>query len=376
MKMKLQSIAYVLVLALGACQSEEFEQVPAFSNRPIIFSRITMEGQAHPTRAEVSDPVSGEFPEGSKVGVLGYCLTESRGSGTSAWNTKKDACVPFMPDVSGITQLKGVELTKSMDGSWSYTPLKKWYENDEGYQYSFFAYAPYDDAYFTISTVNYTNGRYFGAPVATFHLPFTTTQTSDALDRTLLRDAMLSNNIDHQSTDGNVSFQFYHMTAGLRFAVNNYDDANSVTIESLTLSGTFNKEMRIEAQTNYAISGSYSGTFTIADQAMTVQPLEQSRFFTVGGGEDAAKVTLLLIPNEDSNQTPIMGVPGQATPKVNVVYHINDGSAQPQSYDLPPMNYRQGVMHNISLDFLGNSLTLTASSTEWDNEYISDIVFE
>lgn len=375
MKVKLHSIA-LLFFILGACQTEEIERIPVFSNRPIVFSRITMEGQVHPTRAEVSDPVSGEFPEGSKVGVLGYCLTETGGSGTSAWNTKKDACAPFMPNTSGISQLRGVELTKGMDGGWSYTPLQKWYENDEGYQYSFFAYSPYDDDYFTISTVNYTNGRYLGAPVATFHLPFTTTQTTDQLDRTLLRDAMLSNNIDHQSTDGNVSFQFYHMTAGLRFAVNNYDDANNVTIASLTLSGTFNKEMRIEAQTNYRISGSYSGTFTIADQAMTVLPLEQSRFFTVGGAENAAKVTLLLIPNEDNNQTPIMGVPGETTPQVHVVYRINNGSTQSQSYDLPAMNYRQGVMHNISLDFLGNSLTLTASSTEWDNEYISDIVFE
>lgn len=376
MKTKLQSTALFILLALGACQTEELDPSPTFSNRPIVFSRITMEGTTHRTRANANDAVNGEFPEGSKVGVLGYCLTENNGSGTSNWATKKDACIPFMPNTNNISQLKGVELTKGMDGSWSYSPLRDWYENDEGYLYSFFAYTPYDDTYFSISTINLTGNRFLGAPVATFHLPFTTTNTTDLLDRELLRDAMLSNNIDHQSTDGNVSFQFYHMTAGLRFVVNNYDDQNSITIEQLTLSGTFNKEMRIEAQTNYSITGSYAGTFTIADQPMIVAPLTQNKFFTIGGAEDAAKITLLLIPNEDSNQQPIMGVPGQATPQVNITYHINNGTSQTKSYDLPTMNYRQGVMHNISLDFLGNSLTLTTSSTEWDNEYISEIIFE
>ena len=40
------------------------------------------------------------------------------------------------------------------------------------------------------------------------------------------------------------------------------------------------------------------------------------------------------------------------------------------------MNYRNGMMHDITFNFLGNSLTLSAEETEWDNEFVSDIVFE
>ena len=282
-----------------------------------------------------NDPIDGEFPENSKVGVLAYCLTKDGASGTSEWTTKQHACIPFMPDLSANpTELRGVELTKEMDGSWTYGngTLQKWYENDEGYLYSFFAYTPYDDTYFSISTINRTEigGKveFAGAPVATFHLPFNDNNPATTLNRTLLRDAMLSNNIDFQSTKGNVSFKFYHMTSGLRFAVNNYDSEHAVTIKSLTLSGTFNKQMTIKAQTDYEVAGSYAGTFTIADAPLTVAKQELGTFFKVGGATDAAKVTLLLIPNIDKSQNqPIIGIPGGATPQLNLVYQI-EGSAE------------------------------------------------
>lgn len=288
-----------------------------------------------------------------------------------------------MPDLgSNPSVLKGVELRKDLDGSWAYVEDKtyKWYENDETYLYSFFAYSPYDENYFELSTINQTeiDGKieFLGAPVATFHLPFNETSESAPLDRSKLRDAMLSNNVDRKSSQGSVGFQFYHMTSALRFLVNNYDNQHSITINSLTLSGTFNKQMTIEAKTSYEVSGSYSGTFTIADKPLTVPALQTDSYFKVEGNPDASKVTLLLIPNINSSNQPIIGIPQGATPKLNISYQI-EGQATPitASFDLPSMNYKVGVIHNISFDFLGNSLTVKATADEWDNEYISDIIF-
>lgn len=380
MKTRTLLYSFLLLLSFTSCQQEDEVRLPEFSDRPILFSHITMETSTS-TRADDNHPVEGEFPEGATVGVLGYCLTEDRAGATTSWSGKSQACIPFMPDMTAQPSvLEGVKLTKQSGGDWTYSPLNKWYENDEDYLYSFFAYSPCDPTYFTISTINKSNDTppiYRGAPIATFRLPYEQTDEHDPLDRSLLRDAMLSNNVDHQSNEGNVSFQFYHITGGLRFAVNNFDDTKSVTITSLTLSGTFNKEISIKAQTDYSVEHSYSGTFTVADKSMTVAPRELNRYFTEGGEEGAKKVTLLLIPNLDTDGiSTTMGAPGY-TPKVNVTYQMGDNSSPViSSLDLPSMYYTIGVIHNISLDFLGNSLTLTATPHEWDNEYSSDIVFE
>lgn len=380
MKTRTLLYSFLLLLSFTSCQQEDEVRLPEFSDRPILFSHITMETSTS-TRADDNYPVEGEFPEGATVGVLGYCLTEDRAGATTSWSGKSQACIPFMPDMTAQPSvLEGVKLTKQSGGDWTYSPLNKWYENDEDYLYSFFAYSPCDPTYFTISTINKSNDTppiYRGAPIATFRLPYEQTDEHDPLDRSLLRDAMLSNNVDHQSNEGNVSFQFYHITGGLRFAVNNFDDTKSVTITSLTLSGTFNKEISIKAQTDYSVEYSYSGTFTVADKSMTVAPRELNRYFTEGGEEGAKKVTLLLIPNLDTDGiSTTMGAPGY-TPKVNVTYQMGDNSSPvTRSLDLPSMYYTIGVIHNISLDFLGNSLTLTATPHEWDNEYSSDIVFE
>lgn len=380
--MKTRNLLYsfLLLSSFTSCQQEDEVRLPEFSDRPILFSHITMETSTS-TRADDNQPIGGEFPAGATVGVLGYCLTEDGAGATTPWSGKSQACIPFMPDmIDKPSVLTGIKLTKQLGGDWTYSPLKQWYENDRDYLYSFFAYSPCDPTYFTISTINKSNDNppiYRGAPIATFGLPYDQGEESQPLDRGLLRDAMLSNNVDHQSNEGNVGFKFYHITGGLRFAVNNFDDTKSVTITSLTLSGTFNKEISIKAQTDYAVDNSYSGTFTIADASMTVAPRELNRYFTEGGIADAKKVTLLLIPNLDTDGiSTTMGAPGH-TPKVNVTYQMGDNSnSVTQSFDLPSMYYTIGVIHNISLNFLGNSLTLTATPHEWDNEYSSDIVFE
>ncbi len=365
----LNSLALAAALLSGCAKTSVPGSSPALSSRPILFSSLTVDVDV---KADY-DAVDGEFPSGATVGVLGYCLTQDESGGSTPWATKKTGCHPFMHDYDG-TSLHGVMLIKGIDGGWSYSPLYSWYE-DDSYLYSFFAYSPCDPDYFSISTIGYVSGtgieQYNDAPEATFTLPFE--DTGGILDRKLLRDAMLSNNIDLRSTEGAVSFQFYHMTAGLRFRVNNYNSDLPVTVTSLTLGGTFNKEMVIEAQTDYVISGRYSGTFTVADAPLSVAPNTYEKYFTEDDG--ISKVSLLLIPNIDDNR-PIMGVPGLEAPRIVMTYRIGDGEVRSFSSILPDMNYRNGMMHDITFNFLGSSLTLSAEETEWDNEFVSDIVFE
>ena len=114
-------------------------------------------------------------------------------------------------------------------------------------------------------------------------------------------------------------------------------------------------------------------TFTVADAPLSVAPNTYEKYFTEDDG--ISKVSLLLIPNIDDNR-PIMGVPGLEAPRIVMTYRIGDGEVRSFSSVLPDMNYRNGMMHDITFNFLGNSLTLSAEETEWDNEFVSDIVFE
>ena len=73
--MKTRNLLYsfLLLSSFTSCQQEDEVRLPEFSDRPILFSHITMETSTS-TRADDNQPIGGEFPAGATVGVLGYCL--------------------------------------------------------------------------------------------------------------------------------------------------------------------------------------------------------------------------------------------------------------------------------------------------------------
>ena len=236
-----------------------------------------------------SGPVN-QLPDGSSFGVFGYCLAQTapdnaelnNSSGSLYWNQKKILCRPHL-----------------------------FYK--QNYQYSFFAYYPYGDEYFSFNTDEST----LGAPEVVFSIPdirtgeslnieyenengSSVTESYSVLDDALVPDAMVAQTIDVTRAGGVASLDFLHILTGLNFQVNNYNvredesggqvPGNSVTIHSLVLAGDFYKSVEINFDSGYDFADdTFNGAYVLVSQDIEVGGLESVS--GIGGK------TLLMVSN-------------------------------------------------------------------------------
>lgn len=178
-----------IISAVGCDMHEKdyTDDVPA----PILFAMPQMTVQTK------SGPINA-IPAGSSFGVIGYCLPDKIGGddsnpqydyegGTTSWPNKRNRCRPsvFYGQKVTVTGQGCVYDKDYPDGnSETYQP-KYWYragygldgetngsipESAEDYQYSFFAYYPFDDEIFNIISPKDEQTR--GAPRLAFTMPF------------------------------------------------------------------------------------------------------------------------------------------------------------------------------------------------------------
>lgn len=135
----------------------------------------------------------------------------------------------------------------------------------DSYRYSFIAYYPCDGS-FTIDRPSGPTAA--GAPVLTFSMPQTGGSVSDPLDHRQTPDAMLAVLYDRRKADGNLRFNFSHVLTGLGVEVNNFSE-HDLQIHSVTLSGDFYKEVRIDLTGDVSTFSFpetyYAGTYTFFD---------------------------------------------------------------------------------------------------------------
>ena len=267
-----------VLIGLSSCSKENLPDLSP--NDYITFSapNVISETNSRSTFIEGSLPEDGEF------GVMGYCVPFERDqnvpdwdSGSSPWTYKRSNAYPDVFYKQRVSANGAYNYIESENG------LRKWYnaEDDkdavdpDNYDYTFFAYYPYDN--FTV-TPDDKNTK--GAPKMTFTMPFDGTDLS--LDDSQTPDAMLGIVYSHKRSQGNVQLNFSHIMTGLRFAVNNYnlgaENEESITINSIELKGNFVKSITIDfnKETNeegfYYCEGTYHGTYSLINEPIIVGP--------------------------------------------------------------------------------------------------------
>lgn len=99
-------------------------------------------------------------------------------------------------------------------------------------------------------------------------MPQTGGSVSDPLDHRQTPDAMLAVLYDRRKADGNLRFNFSHVLTGLGVEVNNFSE-HDLQIHSVTLSGDFYKEVRIDLTGDVSTFSFpetyYAGTYTFFD---------------------------------------------------------------------------------------------------------------
>lgn len=357
----------VLLLAMSACNEDEIGGQPVLSGEAIEFGAPSIH-----VEADTRGPVD-QLPEGSSFGVLGYCLAQTApdnatlnpASGSQVWSNKKQLCYPEVFYKKKVTY---------SGGSCSYEPLKKWYE-PTNYNYSFFAYYPYEGA-FTVTT----EAQELGAPKVKFSIPFDSTEEATALEADDVPDAMVAQEIDVVRNTGQVQLNFLHILTGLNFQVNNYnakengDPGETVTIHSLKLYGTFYKSIEINFDSGYNFPNeTFSGTYTIVPEGSDIKVPGLTSVSEIGNK------TILMVSNL-SQTTGTSAYLGDL--KLGIEYSFNGKEHYtPDEPFTRPDNFLPagGTIYTAQLNFIGNSFVLNFvvdNNQQWEDGGDSDITFE
>lgn len=287
---------WVGMLFLAGCSKEKGSE-PAFGDGYIHFGvpAVTVE-----TRA-TEGFIDGKLPDGASFGVLGYCLAYNPGtttynanSGTSLWRIKSELCPPSVFYKQEVT----------MDGDYAtYDNPKRWYTdglnadlgnielvNTRDYRYTFFAYYPFDGGFNIIPA----DAATAGTPVITYSMPYDEDEDEgEVLDfDTLTPDPMLAVTYNVQRDRRMVDFNFFHITTGLGFQVNNYsqvgetvedegDGGVDLVIYSIKLTGTFFRSVTANmaeaaVDISYDREDTYAATYVLYEKEEgTLVPWQQ-----------------------------------------------------------------------------------------------------
>lgn len=395
-----------IALMLPACQQDE--DIPShtgYSDEVITFNT------PYSARSVLRD---GDFEEGDKVGVIGYCKRGSNPSnpnedlGPVSWDTKQVFAQPDM--------FYNKKLTYTGNGTFTYqgyfdedhreisTGICPWY-NNQNYLYSFFAYYPYveldwpnngtvkNDKHDNMGTIELSSENAAGNPVITYTMP-RETQYNNAQPFPVdnVPDLMLAYETDHRQANGAVPLQFRHIFTALQFEVNNYT-TEEATITNITLEGrNFYKSIKVTGeQSGYDIGNDrYNGSFDILDgqNELTIP----AGTITSGSGDDPTvgeitpsvtpittadgeTLTLMLITDNEDNSVDkgaIVDNNGTCTVTVNV------RNKREATMDMKAQKtFTPGTRNIFSINLVGNNLILQLRPTsQWEDDGDSEIVFE
>ena len=364
--MRIKYISVVILSAL-ACLSCDKEILPQVSDGLIDFEVKTSNIKVVETRSTL---IYNTLPNNSSFGVLGYCVpyvlgtTTNNYSGASGlWNSKVQNSHPDIFYNQKVEYADGTCIYDSNSGL-SGNQVKGWVTPPSGdnsdpskYTYTFFAYYPYQSGSNNSSGWSVTSGSgALGAPTLKFIMPFTSTNASTRLDDSLIPDAMIASTYDRLRADGAVPVTFAHILTGVNIKVANFDD-RQITINSVTLSGTFNKQVTFDFNNNSTqYTGTYSGTFTFTQSGITYHA-DPGASINLNGGK-----SILLLSNSESKLGNNIKLNGSYS-----VAGIN--RSIPFEIDIKEdFKFIQGTNYTLTLNFVNGAITLlTESELQWED---------
>lgn len=388
---RLKGWAALLAIGLAAlsCEKEEGVNPATDASQRILFGVPTLSVE---TRSVFKNALSA----GDEFGVLGYCVPYVVGtsnfdyaSGSNPWTLKKALSSPEVFYKQRVVVGTG-GCTYDRTGGGANNP-KYWYRDGydtdnnakgevvgaDDYRYSFIAWYPYGENFFTISEPDEQTTA--GAPVMTFTMPQTGTDLSERLDHTATPDAMLAVLYDRTRADGNLRFTFSHVLTGLGFQVNNLSEQD-LTVHSVSVSGHFYKDVTIDLRGNsvaFSFSDNrYAGYYPLLESDLELPaPAAGDTSTTSGiiGGEH-----LLLISGTGNSF-------GEDV-TVDIDYTFG-GERKQQSIPRPgTFTPRPGVKYTAQLNFVGDTFVLqfmVDNGEQWEDgeaddgrEDNDDVVFE
>lgn len=381
-------IGLLLLAGLAAaCQKETVAPAGAgYSTEAILFTTPYTVSKSAAMR-------DGDFIEGDKVGVLGYCkATGLNGEDYSAseWDTKKPFATPEVFYNQELMYEDNGVLSYNYSGDNAVGTLRGWYNDEPDYTYAFFAYYPYaqlggnrgtiyaEDGRTSMGTITLSGENATGDPTFIYTMPYrSNSSTSTLLNLDRVPDVMLAYTVNHRHSDGAVSLKFRHMLCAFEFEINNYNE-EPVEITSLVFRGeNFYKSFTITGQKqDYTPNDDrYSGQFQLLSEGKPLvcpPALETDGVIVPGkaivsldGSDDP--IDLLFIPDADGKITAgICSVSVQMEGERERTQNVRDG-----------MSFRPGTRSIFSINIVGDNFVIEVrADNAWSDGGDSNIYFD
>ena len=254
---KIALLIMIAIVSLSSCTNEELTD-SAFSEteskneyKPVVFGTY------------IEKTVSSRAVNNSTT-----TLSAKNGFGVFAFNTSESDIKTISPN---FMYNQKVASTNKGD-SWNYSPIKYWPASSSSTENrnSFFAYAPYIDSNVnTEGITSITSNNSLGAPKLTFTNSSNVENTIDLLWAVSKESGKALKDMTSLDTNGEVNFNFRHALARLNlniqgaFASNsneNIADCNKITVESITISGSFPSNGTLDLDNDIAYTPQWENT--------------------------------------------------------------------------------------------------------------------
>ncbi|MCD8275797.1 MAG: fimbrillin family protein [Alistipes sp.] len=371
MKKHFAIYAVLLAVMATACRKDDF--TPASGDAIRFGSPQISVGElgTFETRSSFQEDY---LPDGATFGVMGYCVPYFQGSSTMqdwaagayGWGSIRTNAFPDVfynqkVTCQGTTCIYDYE-NQSGAGPRRWYNAEDWPEavNADAYQYTFFAWYPYDgfnNGGFTLDTPVSATAK--GAPKLTFTMPFAEdSDPTTLLDDSRIPDAMLAVAYNRRKSDGAVTLNFSHILVGLGFAVTNYHESADIKVNSVTLHGSFVRSITVDFNRNsgetgfYAYEGRYNGIYTLSDTPFVLEP--------------SGNVSLV----GDKHLLLLSDVKGEFLGDVKVtVNYTYDGETRNFTTGRPgSFMPHAGTKYTAHLNFIGESFVINfEAENQWEN---------
>lgn len=366
MKTEILHLITATCMLTAACQRAEEPAVALLSADPIRFATPTLNCQVE-SAPFTRTPVD-LFPAGGSFGVLGYCLAYYAGTtevdpttGPASWDSKAVLSAP--------TLFYKQEVKFNGDECYYTGVQQRWYEPAD-YLYTFFAYYPYGDTFYTVEPATPTG---IGNPALTYTMPFSGGEIATPRNLDDIPDAMAASTVDASRQDGHVRLEFNHLLTGIDFTVNNYNTTNDLTVHGLRISGNFYRSLRIHMNEGleYPLE-TFSGTFTFLDGADDTDDIQ------IEHDKSQARIagkTLLLISNLETG-------PDYIGTNVNIHIDYSFMGRRITDKTIPlPAGYlpHGGTIYTVEMNFIGDAFILNfivGNNQMWEDGGDSNIQFD
>lgn len=263
-------------------------------------------------------------------------LSAKNGFGVFAFNSSEASIKNMSPN---FMYNQKVASTNKGD-SWNYSPVKYWPTSSSSIenQNSFFAYAPYVDSNVNSEGItSITSNSTLGAPKLTFTNSSNVENTIDLLWAVSKESGKALKDMTSLNSNGEVNFNFRHALARLSLNIqgvfnsnlnDNIADGNKITVESITISGSFPSNGTLNLDNEIAYTPQWENTngetvFNISNNQIAENIRDRGDSKSTDSISGITNVTTnLLAKTSDGNECYLTFIPSKGDLTISITYWL------------------------------------------------------